>query len=129
MSPHGIPISANESTVIFLPAFQNFSRATKVFFVLPAYIQIKELFIFKNFPTEGRECFWECPVTIVSSHGNGTSSVISVSAVPNLKLQLPNVQSCFSVRFSKETFWGPIVTTASDRLKHDLFFLAPVPPF
>ena len=38
--------------------------------------------------SEGRECFRECPVTIVSSPGNGTSSVISVSAVPNLKLQL-----------------------------------------
>ena len=38
--------------------------------------------------SEGRECFRECPVTIVSSCGNGTSSVISVSAVPNLKLQL-----------------------------------------
>ena len=25
--------------------------------------------------SEGRECFWECPVTIVSSRGNGTSSV------------------------------------------------------
>ena len=36
----------------------------------------------------GRERFWECPVTIVSSRGKGTSSVISVSAVPNLKLQV-----------------------------------------
>ena len=38
--------------------------------------------------SEGRECFCECPVTIVSSRGNATSSVSSVSAVPNLKLQL-----------------------------------------
>ena len=36
----------------------------------------------------GRECFQECPVTIVSSRGNGTSSVISVSALPNLKLHV-----------------------------------------
>ena len=38
--------------------------------------------------SKGRECFHECPVTIVSSHGNATFSVSSVSAVPNLKLQL-----------------------------------------
>ena len=38
--------------------------------------------------SKGRECFCECPVTIVSSRGNATSSVSSVSAVPNLKLQL-----------------------------------------
>ena len=36
----------------------------------------------------GRERFRECPVTIVSSRGKGTSSVISLSAVPNLKLQV-----------------------------------------
>ena len=36
----------------------------------------------------GRECFRECPVKIVSSRGNGTSSVISVSALPNLKLHV-----------------------------------------
>ena len=38
--------------------------------------------------SKGRECFREYPVTIVSSRGNATFSVSSVSAVPNLKLQL-----------------------------------------
>ena len=38
--------------------------------------------------SKGRECFHECPVTIVSSRDNATFSVSSVSVVPNLKLQL-----------------------------------------
>ena len=36
----------------------------------------------------GRDRFRECPVTIESSRGNGTSSVISLSALPNLKLHV-----------------------------------------
>ena len=36
----------------------------------------------------GRDRFRECPVTIESSRGNGTSSVISISALPNLKLHV-----------------------------------------
>ena len=36
----------------------------------------------------GRDHFRECPVTIESSRGNGTSSVISLSALPNLKLHV-----------------------------------------
>ena len=36
----------------------------------------------------GRDRFRECPVTIESSSGNGTSSVISLSALPNLKLHV-----------------------------------------
>ena len=44
----------------------------------------------------GRERFRECPVTIESSRGNGTSSVISLSALPNLKLHvLPKLFSSF----------------------------------
>ena len=46
--------------------------------------------------SEGREHFHECPVTIVSSRGNGTSFVSSVSAVPNLKLQLLSTVSAAS---------------------------------
>ena len=75
-----------------------------------------------------RERFRECPVTIVSSHGNATFSVSSVSAVPNLKLQLlPTVSaaskcSIMLLSLSIDTFWGLMQTIVLVRPKHAIFF-------
>ena len=79
--------------------------------------------------SKGRECFCECPVTIVSLRGNATFSVSSVSTVPNLKLQLlPTVSAASKCSImllsllSIDTFWGLMQTIVLVRPKHAIFF-------